>query len=168
MFPAPTEGKGPQGGEAAGSQVGTTVSSGPKGNGSDKYLLGSKSFFSPGGCRAREECLEPAWSRAKPGRGSALSRRLRKPGRSSLQPRKHGGTLSGTLSSRRLTCQALRSYPISCGRPAAAAMFSASRCQSVWRWPMGDRAGGQVISGQLAPYWCALPSLPLGLCARSE
>lgn len=59
------------------------VSSGPKGDGSDKYLLGSKSFFSLGGHRAREGCLGPAWSRAKPGRGSTLSRRLRKPGPSS-------------------------------------------------------------------------------------
>lgn len=92
------------------------VSSGPKGDGSDKYLLGSKSFFSLGGHRAREGCLGPAWSRAKPGRGSTLSRRLRKPGLSSPQPPKPGGTLSGTLSSRRLTCQALRRYPISCGR----------------------------------------------------
>lgn len=127
-----------------------------------------KSFFSLGGYRACEGCLGPAWSWAKPGRGSALSLRLWKPGPSSPQPRKPGGTLSGKQSSRCLTCQALRSYPISCGPPAAAAMFSASRCQSVWQWPMGDRAGGQVISGQLAPHWCALPSLPLGLCARSE
>lgn len=55
------------GGEAAGSQVGTTVSSGPQENGSDTYLLGSKSFFSLGGCRACEGCLGPAWSRAKLG-----------------------------------------------------------------------------------------------------
>lgn len=168
LFPASSEGKCFQGGQATGSHVGTGVSPGPKRNGNEKNLLQSKSFFSLSGYRARELCLGPAWSRANPMRGPALSRRLPKPGLSSPQPRKPGGTHTGTLSSRCLTCQALRSYPISCGRPAAAAMFSASRCQSVWRWPMGGRAGGQVIAGQLAPHWCALPSLPLGLCARSE
>lgn len=58
--------------------------------------------------------------------------------------------------------------PNQLGSPGSGCHVLPSRCQSVLRWPMGDRAGGQVISGQLAPHWCALPSLPLGLCARSE
>lgn len=103
----------------------------------------------------REAQLRPATCRLQPGPSSA-------------QPRSPRGTHSRTPGSRRLTCQAPGSCPISCGRSTPAAMFSAQRCQSVRRRPMGGRAGGQVTVGQLAPHWRAPPGLPLRLCERSE
>lgn len=90
------------------------------------------------------------------------------PGSSPAEPREPCGAHSRAPGSSRLTCQAPGSCPISCGRSAAAAMFSTSRCQSARRRPIVGGAGGQVTAGQLAPHWRAPPGLPLGLCERSE
>lgn len=167
LFRAPSEGKCSKGGEAIGSQVGTGLSPGPKRGGSEN-LIGPKSFFSLSGDRAREASLGRVGAGPSQREAQLCPAAHRSPAPVPYSPASPAEPTQGRWSSRRLTCQALRSYPISCGRPPAAAMFSASRCQSVWRWPMGGRAGGQVIAGQLAPHWCALPSLPLRLCARSE
>lgn len=136
--------------------------------GGSENLIWPKSFFSLSGYRGREACLGRVGAGPSQREAQLCPAAHRSPAPVPHSLASPAEPTQGRWSSRRLTCQALRSYPISCGRRAAAAMFSASRCQSLWRWPMGGRAGGQVIAGQLAPHWCALPSLLLRLRARSD
>lgn len=100
---------------------------------------GARSLRAGGRPRLRPR---PAGLRPKPGSSSPRQR----------QPREAHSRAPGR---RRLTCQAPGHGPISGGRSAAAAMFPALRCQSLWRRPMGGGAGGQVTAGHLAPHWRA-------------
>lgn len=113
----------------------------------------------------------PLRARGKPGRGPDTAPPVAGWSLAPVPPRQrqpHGAHSRVPGRRRRLTCQAPGHDPISGGRSAAAAMFPAPRCQSVWRLPMGCGAGGQVTAGQLAPHWRAPRGLPLGLCERSE